>query len=81
MNMHTLYQRHAAAFGVLWPKVCALLDAPAALEYKRRGQWVHAGSGSVAEMVTYIIGAPEFGGYDWRIVLLDGTVIREWGAQ
>ena len=91
MTLHELYVKHGAALGCvyysrfrkLWPKVCALLDAPARYEYAvhagMRVEWANRHESSAAECIKKA--SREVGYGMRRIVLLDGTVIREWGAK
>ncbi len=79
-------------FCELWPKVCALLDEPAQIECLEaelvRGvpcvYWIVAHGAidhaSVAECIDVAHGE-EFAQDARRVVLLDGTVIREWPAK
>lgn len=90
MTTHQLYQRHAAALGIdsytTFCKLLALLDAPARVEfYSNEHKWKHVFLGSYAvgsclcDMFERIAQPPHARGFDGiRVVLLDGTVIREW---
>jgi hypothetical protein len=76
------------AFCRVWPKVCVLLDMRAVLECydARTGRWwVPTWNWytpkTVAEGIEKAMSCEIISLNRRRIVLLDGTVIREWGAQ
>jgi hypothetical protein len=68
------------AFCKIWPRVCALLEAPAEVYISRTGKrWRKVDSDSLWLMLTVVIERELWAnGYNVRVVLLDGTVIREW---
>jgi hypothetical protein len=90
--MHALYKKHGQALGCtgygqfceLWPKVCALLDAPARLQEYPGGCAFYGPPlqfDTVSEALEDMhdrVAAPN--ARRVRVVLLDGTVIREWVA-
>lgn len=89
MTTHQLYLRHSAALGIdsynTFCKLLELLDAPANVESCIKGRWfvVSYPSASVARCIRYCYAAQNedkrIGEQtSRRVVLLDGTVIREW---
>ena len=68
-----------------WQVVGKLLEAPVIRQYKtRRGKWVRETSYGLpcGYAIHYtIIERKTASDYESRIVLLDGTIIREWGPK
>lgn len=67
-------------------KVIELLDTPAQIEFRDThgtGNWLPTfyGVHSVAKMLRGCFAVRKMSKTDCRVVLLDGTVIREWGAS
>lgn len=87
-HMHTLYFRYSLALGVesfgafctLWPKVCALLDAPATLSGVRLKDDKKWNSVLPSSVGTMILAADTMKALmkTQAIRLADGTVVREW---
>ena len=85
MTNHELYLRHGPAIGCdsygTFCKLLELLDAPASYKYALYAPylvWVVRHDGSAASCILRAARQPGFGRR--RVVLLDGTVIREWTA-
>ena len=68
-----------------WEALGRLLESPAIRQYKtRRGKWVREISYglSCGHAIHYtIIERKSDSDYESRVVLLDGTIIREWGPK
>jgi hypothetical protein len=83
MTTDELYQRHASALGIdsygTFCKLLELLDRPARAQYQgvlTFNKWYTWTNGSVAECLRATLSREQ--GHAYRIILLDGTVIREW---
>jgi hypothetical protein len=80
-----------AAFCWAWPKVCALLETPCTIEeLGERNIWVDAvdakpwsnvGNSILTANAMYEFWRECIAPQSFRVVLLDGTVVREWPAQ
>ena len=89
IEMHRRRPLECAEFGAEWLRrweaVGRLLEAPARLEWCLRKTWHHWHSGTVFDMIRMVPSAaamcPMKPNEKRRMVLLDGTVIREWGLK
>jgi hypothetical protein len=88
MNLRELFSKYplgCESFGAEWLRrwevVGRLLDAPAELQCQAHvsKRWWLMKRGSVAELLTS--GTPVNRHLNRHICLLDGTIVKEWGAK
>jgi hypothetical protein len=91
--MHAKHPLDCPEFGAEWLRrweaVGRLLEMPAFIESNlRRGAWYQLeGPESVTKSIQWVVTVAPFDMRDFkkhkkrRIVLLDGTIVKEWGAK